>query len=324
MEALRKAAEIAVRDCMGVRAGESVLVIMDEPERRIGLALWEAARDGGAEAMTLEIIPRKINGEEPPRAVAEMMKAVDVILAPTSKSITHTEARRAACACGARAATLPGITEEIMVRTLNADYRRIAERSRRIAAILNGARRAHITSVGGTDLTMGLSPERSVEADTGLVHEKGGVTNLPAGEAYVAPIEGETNGVLVVDGSMADMGLLKTPIWLTVREGLVVEISGGEEAERLREMIAPYREAGRNIAELGIGTNDQAVVTGVVLEDEKAMGTIHVALGDNASMGGKVHVPIHLDGVALKPTLMVDGGAGGDETVVLEEGKLVI
>ena len=324
MEALRKAAEIAVRDCMGVQAGESVLVIMDEPERRIGLALWEAAREVGAEAMALEIIPRKINGEEPPRAVAEMMKVVDVILAPTSKSITHTEARRTACACGARAATLPGITEEIMIRTLNADYRRIAERSRRVAAVLNGARRARITSAGGTDLTMGLSSERPVEADTGLVHEKGGCTNLPAGEAYVAPMEGETNGVLVMDGSMAGVGLLETPIRLTVKEGLVVEISGGEEAERLREMIEPYQEAGRNIAELGIGTNDKAVVTGVVLEDEKAMGTIHVALGDNASMGGKVHVPIHLDGVVLKPTLVVDEVAGGDETVILEEGKLMI
>ena len=86
----------------------------------------------------------------------------------------------------------------------------------------------------------------------------------------------------------------------------------------LRKMIAPYREAGRNIAELGIGTNEKAIVTGVVLEDEKAMGTVHVALGDNASMGGTVHAPIHLDGVVLKPTLMVD------ETVILEAGKLMI
>jgi leucyl aminopeptidase (aminopeptidase T) len=318
MEALRKAAEIAVRECMGVRAGESVLVIFDAPKRRIGQALWEVAKEVGAEAMAVEIIPRTLNGEEPPEAVAEMMKAVDVILAPTSKSITHTEARRAACACGARAATLPGITEEMLIRTLSADYRVIAERSRRVAEALKGVRRAHITSAEGTDLTIVLSPERSAVADTGLVHEKGGCTNLPAGEAYVAPLEGKSHGVLVVDGSMAGLGLLKTPIRLTVRDGLAVEISGDEEADRLREMIAPYEDLGRNIAELGIGTNDKAMVTGVVLEDEKGMGTVHVALGDNASMGGTVHAPIHLDGVLLKPTLVVD------ETVLVEAGKLMI
>ena len=318
MEALRKAAEVAVRECMGVQAGESVLVIFDAPKRRIGQALWEVAKEVGAEAMALEIIPRTVNGEEPPGAVAEMMKAVDVIFAPTSKSVTHTEARRTACAGGARVATLPGITEEIMIRTLSADYRVIAERSLRVAEALKGARCAHITSDEGTDLTIVLSPERSAVADTGLVSEKGGYTNLPAGEAYVAPLEGKSHGVLVVDGSMAGLGLLKTPIRLTVRDGLAMEISGGEEAERLREMIAPYKDLGRTIAELGIGTNDKAMVTGVVLEDEKGMGTVHVALGDNASMGGMVHAPIHLDGVLLRPTLVVDG------TVVVEAGKLTI
>ncbi|MFH1006364.1 MAG: aminopeptidase [Candidatus Latescibacterota bacterium] len=318
MDALRQAAEIAVRDCMGVRSGESVLVILDAPKRKIGLALWEVARDLGAEAMALEIIPRTINGEEPPAAVSEMMKQVDVILAPTSKSLTHTEARRTACAVGARAATLPGITEEILIRTLNADYRVIADRSRRVAQVINGAQQARITSAAGTDLTIIFSPERSATADTGLVHEKGGCTNLPAGEAYVAPMEGKSHGILVVDGTMVGAQLLKTPIRITVRDGLAVEIEGGEEADMLREMIAPYGELGRNIAELGIGTNDKAKVTGVVLEDEKVMGTVHVALGDNASMGGAVHAPLHLDGILLRPTLVVG------EIMVIQDGKLMI
>src|SRR3990172_631770 len=112
MSTLKDAAMNTMSGCMAIRKGETVLVICDEPERRIGFALWEAARELGAEAMLLEIIPRSSTGEEPPAAVAGLMKSVDVLLCPTSKSLTHTDARRAASAAGVRAATLPGITEE--------------------------------------------------------------------------------------------------------------------------------------------------------------------------------------------------------------------
>jgi len=100
--------------------------------------------------------------------------------------------------------------------------------------------------------------------------------------------------------------------------GVVQRIEGGREADALRRILEPYGELGRNIAELGIGTNERALITGVVLEDEKALGTVHVALGDNASMGGKVKVPVHLDGVLRWPTLEVDG------EVVVEDGMLKI
>lgn len=317
MDALIKAAEIAVGECMGVRSGESVLIITDEPKRRIGRALWQAARDMHTEAMIVEMIPRTMNGEEPPLAIAELMKQVDAILAPTSVSLSHTEARRNACARGARVATLPGITEEVMIRTLNADYRRIAERSERIAALLNGADRVRVITGKGTDVTLSISGRRTA-ADTGLIHRPGDFGNLPAGEAFVAPVEGTTNGVIVVDGTMVGGGRLETPIRLAVQDGIVTEISGGAEAEMLRHMVAPYGEAGRNVAELGIGTNDKAMLTGVVLEDEKVFGTVHMALGDNASMGGSVHVPVHIDGVMLHPTLVVDG------RIVLKDGQVVL
>ena len=123
MKSLREAARIAVRDCLAVRAGESVLVITDTEKRKIGYAFWEAARDQGAEAMLTEIIPRKTHGQEPPRSVAEFMKHVNVFIAPMSRSISHTRARRIACELGARGATLPGITESMMRRALHADYK---------------------------------------------------------------------------------------------------------------------------------------------------------------------------------------------------------
>ena len=317
MNQLQKAAEIAVNKCMAVKSGETVLIITDELRRKIGYALWEAARQSDAEAMLTEIIPRQVHAEEPPKAVTGLMKSVDVVLAPTTKSLTHTDARREACAQGTRIATLPGITEQIMTRCLDADYQKIARRSKKIASALTKARRVRVTTPGGTDITMSVE-NRNGYADTGLYHQKGDFGNLPAGEAFLAPMEGSSQGVIRVDGAIADLGLLKEGIRLVVKDGFVTEILGQTEAEKLKALLAPLGKLAYNIAELGIGTNDKAILTGNVLEDEKAIGTVHIALGDNASMGGKVTAPVHLDGILLRPTLEVDG-----ETT-MADGKLLL
>lgn len=314
-EDVRRAAHTALAQCMGVSAGESVLVVTDDKLREIGYALWEAARSLGAEAMLLEIIPRARNGEEPPAAVARIMKSVDVVLAPTSKSLSHTAARREACAAGARIATLPGITRDAMIRTLSADYARIAELSKRVADILTSGTTARVVSPSGTDITMSLEG-RTGHPDTGIYRLPGDFGNLPAGEAYIAPVEGTATGVIVVDGAMAGAGVLEDHIRMKVEEGYVTEISGGEAARALEQAIAQLGRPARNIAELGVGTNDRAVITGKVLEDEKVLGTVHIAIGNNVSFGGTVDVPSHLDGIILKPTLVVDG------VTVIEEGTL--
>ncbi len=314
-EDLRRAAHTALAQCMGVSSGESVLVITDEKLREIGYALWDAARSLGAEAMLLEMIPRTRNGEEPPAAIATIMKAVDVVLAPTSKSLSHTAARRAACAAGARIATLPGITREAMVRTLSADYAHIAEVSRKIAGILTSGKAARVVGPSGTDITMSLEG-REGHPDTGIYRLPGDFGNLPAGEAYIAPVEGSAAGVIVVDGAMAGAGVLEDRITMKVEGGYVTEISGGQAAKALEDAIAHLGKPARNIAELGVGTNDRAVITGKVLEDEKVLGTVHIAIGNNVSFGGTVDVPSHLDGIILKPTLVVDGVA------VIEDGVL--
>jgi leucyl aminopeptidase (aminopeptidase T) len=302
---------------MKVKKNETVLVVTDEPQRSVGMALWSEAKKVAKEAIIVEITPRATNGAEPPAPVAALMGMANVVLCPTSMSLTHTEARRKACEKGARIATLPGITEESMKRTLSADYDRIARLSKKIAKILTKGKSAHVTTAAGTDLVMDISTRKAHE-DTGLTHKKGEYTNLPAGEAYLAPLEGKTEGMLVVDGSMAGIGLLPRPLIIEVSKGYAVKISGGPEATALKKLVKPFGKAGVNIAELGVGTNYKAKVNGLVLEDEKVLGTIHVALGDNKSMGGKVHVSSHLDGVVLSPTLTIDG------KVLLDNGRLVI
>ena len=302
---------------MGAQPGERVLVVTDEPLRTIGYALRAAAVELGNDVLLVEMLPRRTNGEEPPPEVAWLMTQVDLVLCPTSKSLTHTDSRRAASAKGVRIATLPGVTEEIMVRCMNADYHRIAARTARICELMATTSVIRVTAPAGTDITMPISG-RTPHASSGLFRDKGQWGNLPTGESYLAPLEGQSQGVVVVDGSMAGVGMVTEPLRILVQDGYATEITGGEAAEKLVALLAPHGQDGRNVAEFGIGTNDRAIITGVILEDEKVMGTIHVAFGDNKSMGGSVRVASHLDGLVRKPTVWFD------DRMVMEDGQLLV
>jgi leucyl aminopeptidase (aminopeptidase T) len=313
---LLSASVVAVRDCMGVAASERVLVVTDEPLRTIGYALRAAALTLTDQVLLVEMVPRRTNGEEPPPEVAELMTRVDVVLCPTSKSLTHTDSRRAASAVGVRVATLPGVTEEIMVRCMNADYHRIAERTLALCAMLERATVVRVQAPAGTDVTMPIAG-RQAHASSGLFREKGQWGNLPTGEAYLAPLEGRSQGLVVVDGSMAGVGVVREPIRIVVKDGYATDITGGAEAARLRALLEPHGRDAYTVAEFGIGTNDKAILTGIILEDEKVMGTIHIALGDNKSMGGSVRVASHLDGLIREPTVWLD------DRKIMEGGRLL-
>jgi aminopeptidase len=314
---LISASLVAVRDCMGLKKNENVLIITDEPLRSIGYALWQATRELGNDVLLVEMLPRKSNGEEPPAEVAALMKVFDVVLCPTSKSLTHTDSRREASARGTRIATLPGVTEEIMIRCMNADYHRIAERTFRLCEMLDLCETVRVTAPAGTDIIM-PKKGRKAHASSGLFRENGQWGNLPTGESYLAPLEGESNGLVVVDGSMAGIGLVDQPITIRVESGFATDITGGEQATRLRHLLEPHGKEARTVAEFGIGTNDKAILSGVILEDEKVMGTIHIAFGDNKSMGGTVRVASHLDGLIKFPTVWFD------DRTIMEAGKFIV
>lgn len=304
---LDSASIIAIKDCMGVKKGESVLVITDEIKRVIGYSLYENALKLGHRALLVEMKSGKINGEEPMPQISELMQKFDVVFIPTAKSLTHTDARRNASAKGARIATFPGITREVMIRGMNADYKRISALSIKLKKILEKGRHVRVTAPAGTDISFGISGRTSY-ASKGLFHKKGESGNLPTGETFLAPVEGTSNGVFVVDGSMAGLGLIKQAnIRIEVRDGYAEKITGGILARKLIKQLDSVGRDARNIAEFGIGTNDSARLSGILLEDEKVMGTVHIALGNNVSMGGKINVPIHLDGVIKKPTVYLDG-----------------
>lgn len=314
---LDKASITAIKDCMGAKKNEKILVITDEFKKDIANNLYKNALKLGHEAVLLEMKSRGMDGEEPPKAVAEMMKFFDVVLVPTEKSMTHTDARRNASASGVRVATFPGINEDIMIKGLNADYTKIAALTLKLKRLFEKTKVVRVTSPAGTDITMDITGRKAIPSK-GLFHKKGESGNLPTGETFTAPLEGKSNGVFVVDGSMAGIGVVNTPIRIEVEKGYATNITGGPEARKLNKILKQYDQKARNIAEFGIGTNHNAKLTGELLLDEKVLGTIHIALGDNKSMGGKVNVPIHLDGMVKKPTVYFDGKK------IMQSGKLLV
>ncbi len=304
-EELRDAARIALTDCLGLSRKERLLVLYDPPCAEVAEAFWEEGNQRCQETVLARMKSRKDNGNEPPDPLGEWLGEFDVAVLPTSKSLSHTRARRKASDKGARIASLPGVTPELFVRTMRADWGRIGVYTRKIAAQLSSAKKVQIKTAAGTDLTFETGG-RHAKADDGRLNFKGAFGNLPAGEAYMAPLEGTAQGVLVVDGSFPLTGILESPLVLRVRDGSVIEVSGNRCAKQLEELFLRYKKASRTIAEFGVGTLDTARIGGNVLEDEKVRGTVHVAVGDNASMGGSVNVALHLDGVIKEPSVWLD------------------
>ncbi|WP_455363402.1 aminopeptidase [[Eubacterium] cellulosolvens] len=316
---LLKTAENVVKTSLAAKPGEKFLVITDVETYPIGNAFFNAGLKVGAETILTVIKERTRHGEEPPAPVAKAWENCDLFIVPTKYSLTHTQARKAATQAGARGATMPGITTP-MFRTgaITADYSKVSDLCEKMGSLMDKTSRVRVTSKAGTDITMSIQG-RLVERDTGLLFKPGDFGNLPAGEVFCAPVEGSAEGTLVFDGAIASVGILKKPVMVTVGEGFATQITGGPEATKFDGLLSAVkkREA-YNIAELGIGCNPNARLIGIILEDEKVYGTVHVALGDNSTFGGSVQAGIHLDGIMLKPSMFLD------DKVVIKDGVWTI
>ncbi len=304
---LREPAQTAVEQCMGLQSGESCCIVTDDERQAIGEALSSVARETTEATVLARYPPGEQHGEEPPRPVAAAMASADVVLAPTTKSLSHTSARTEANDAGTRVATLPGVTDGVFLMGLDADYERVQAECRRVLGAVADADEIRVTSPQGTDVTVEAG-SRDWHEDTGVVHDPGGMTNLPAGEVYVSP---ETaDGTVVVDGTMMPHGRLDgdQTVEFEIADGEVTDIVDDALREAVEAAAEEVGDAAYNFAELGVGTNVAvAELVGSVLLDEKAAGTVHMAIGDDHGIGGDVEAPIHLDGVLTEPTVFADG-----------------
>jgi leucyl aminopeptidase (aminopeptidase T) len=251
--------------------------------------------------------------------LAQRESVVSIIIALTNNSTSHTRYRALACATGCRFASLPHFDPEMFYTSMTVDWSELAARTARLVEAVNKAEWIRVTTPNGTNMMI-CKDGRHAEGDDGLLTVPGSFGNLPAGEAYLAPLEGKSHGVMVIEWGPTRK--LNEPLRLTVEDGVVVKMEGNDpHRDRLDAKFTENANC-RNIAELGIGTNDKASRPDNVLEAEKILGTIHIALGDNTGFGGAVSAPFHEDYVFYQPTLTTIL-ADGSERVILNAGILL-
>jgi leucyl aminopeptidase (aminopeptidase T) len=327
---------------MGLKKGEKLTVVTDIPtaeewKTKDSTKLTEAVERSLLAKTVSEIAAEKIpdckveffvypsigkHGTYPGKDVEEKMKSADVAVAITTYSLTHTDARVNACKAGTRVASMPMFVAEMFYPggPMAADYREIDKETKKIAEWITKANEAKVTSPGGTDITFSIKDRKGM-VDAGIFIEKGAWGNLPSGEAYCAPVEETANGKLVVEPNWYPD--LKEKMTLIFKNGHVTEIiGGGKIGDEYRNLLdfkkkeEPYISR-RNLAELGIGTNPNAKRPDNILESEKIKGTVHLAIGDNSHMGGKVSADLHQDFIIPKPTWILD------RKPVMKDGKLL-
>ncbi len=296
-----------------------------EPPVGLWLATFGAATMTvlGEEGLLAKLLAKTASTDEFSRAreivLARRDDVARVIIALANNSTSHTRYRALACAAGCRFASLPHFDPDMFHTSMTVDWNALAARTARLVETVNEAEWIRVTTPNGTDMMI-CKQGRHAGGDDGLLTAPGSFGNLPAGEAYLAPLEGKSHGVMVIEWGPTRR--LNEPLRLTVENGVVVQIEGSDSLRTRLEARFAENANCRNIAELGIGTNDKASRPDNVLEAEKILGTIHIALGDNTGFGGKVSAPFHEDYVFYRPTLTAIL-ADGSERIIIDDGALM-
>lgn len=317
MNKLQKAAQVVIQRCFELQKHESALIIADDPYLDLAQHVFAAALKRTRHVHLLQVDSQYLQKNYLCSSVANLMREMNVVVALTTVSLSHTPARREASRAGARIVTMPAITNETFARIADMDVARISRLSSKLADILSIAKEIHVTAPNGSKMYLSAAQCKGY-ADTGLVNTPGAFSNMPFGEACIAPQPGKAEGEWVVDSGMGVSPEDPDRLVISVRDGRAARILGGENAQRLRRRLSAYGASARHIAEFGIGSNYAARISGYPLEDEKVLGTVHLALGNDVSFGGNNDVPIHLDAVVYKATVVIDGRK------ILDNGKLVL
>lgn len=310
-----------VSDCANVQAGEEVVIVTDFAGHQVAEAVAAAALERSDNVNIVVMPPRSIDGQEPTKAVAEAMKAADVLFTPVRQSITHTYATRTAISNGARGIMLSQFNPGMLARGgIEADFESIRPLCLKVGELLAATDKLRLTTPGGTDLRLSLKGRPS-NPHSGIVRKPGDFTTVPNIECSSSPLEGSSEGVIVVDASIPyyGIGLVREPIRMEVANGRVNKISGGYQADFLARLLSSQGDpAVYNIAQVSFGLNPHCPMEGVMLHDEGVYGTAHIGIGTSVLLGGEVKTLTHFDALMWKPTLQLD------DEVVLKDGEWLV
>ncbi|HAJ33011.1 MAG TPA: hypothetical protein DCK79_06530 [Candidatus Atribacteria bacterium] len=319
---ISNATKIAIRILrknLGVKSGEIVSIITDTEMLETAELIRKACTYLKIEPNFIVMAPSRFRGEEPPARVALMMENSEVAIIVTKFSLSHTYARLNATKKGVRMASMGSVTLDMFQYGLSADYDLIAKRTRRLSKYLEIGSVVEINSTVGTNLRLDIANRKPGAPDDGLYIKPAQWGNLPAGEAYIAPIENSVSGMLVADGTIAPIGLLSEQVIIEIDKGRITKISGGKEARKFDDFLRSVDDSNAYIvAELGIGTNNESRLIGKMIEDEKMLGTVHIGFGMNIDFGGNNKSKTHNDVLILAPTVAID------RKIIIKDGKFNI
>ncbi len=319
-------AKNALSTVLSVQKGDDLLIVLDDSKQDIGMAFEKGARHLGANTMIYSLSKHARPIMDIPKDLSDMFKDYGVIINTFQSDSRETPFRvkllYEEIQYKARVGHAPGITTGMMREgPMKVDYSKIVKQADHLMQVFLNVERVHITAPSGTDLKMELG-RRLWQTDVKI--KKGDFGNLPAGEVWCAPVEDGTNGVVVVDGSIGDLGSVPSPLTLKVEAGKLVsaECADIEFAKQVWELSNIDRMAS-TIGELGIGLNPGAKISGIMLEDEKASETSHIAFGNNLDMdGGRNDSKTHRDYLFYKPTIVATYSDGKTRTI-MKNGKIV-
>ncbi len=318
---MKEGAEILVRTCADVQPSEDVVVVTDAGCMPIAEAVADEAREVGA-VVSIVISPeRSIDNEEPGSPVAAAILGADVVFLPVTLAMAHTRAVREAIGAGARVLSMTAFTERMMREGgLFTDFRVRQPVCQNLAAMLTDGEHLRVTNPSGTDLSMGLV---GVAGNSHACLLDGpGFSAVPNIEANCAPTQGTAEGVFVCDGSIPYYGVgpIHDPVTFQISEGFVTDISGGDQADFLKNLLARQEDPWvYNLAQFAFGLNPACTeFTGEMLNDEGVNGTVHIGIGTSANLGGQVRAKTHFDAVTQVPTVWIDG------ELVLSDGEILL
>jgi 2,5-dihydroxypyridine 5,6-dioxygenase len=309
--------------CGGLRAGERFVLISDPITEPLVPAFLRCARALGAVVDHVVIAEADRHGVEPGETAEACMLDADLVAAVTLKSIAHTRARRGLNAQGGRFLSLPGYTEAMLCDpAVRVDYRAQYPLVRAVTDLFSKGEQVRVRTAAGTDIRLSIAG-RTGNCCPGFVDENYRLGSPPDIESNVSPIEEASEGVVVVDGSVAceEIGLLRTPIVLNISGGRITSFES-DNPHYVSQCEAIFSRVGSPLAyvlaECGVGLNPEAKLTGNMLTDEGVLGCVHFGFGSNSTVGGLNDVPFHLDFVFRDASLWVD------ETLVLDGGRPII
>ena len=314
-----ESADLVGQELLAIKAGETVAIVIDDHSAiEMVRALADVAASAGAEWAILHQPSR------PPERKNELSPMIEAAFERTDVLISLTgsggapayAARVKELLAAKRIRAMSMVMRELSNFTSGgalADYRALYAEGQALAALWAAGHTMRITTEAGTDIAAPIGFD-TVVIECGYATEPGKNAAFSDGEVSSRPLEGQAEGVIVIDGPGTGIARPATPIMVEVRGGKAVSVSGeGPEAAHLRHIVETVPDAD-NIAEFGIGLNGACLRNGSFQEEKKARGNVHIAFGDNIYYGGSVRCPVHLDMVIYRPTVRLD------DRVLVEDG----